>query len=194
MINQKIFSKGERIHALITNTMHSNIMFPVMAVIHDVEFTSKIPRYQIRITKFYDDLNFLKRYLFNMTYEKDFEGRRTKFKLKRGEYSKMEDFQNLLDSSGDKYKVVVDSPMCLKTKGEIFILFNKIQDFLIESKIKELYEFSTRTSYKGTYSYASKGVFEIHLKKFLGNREKPIKDFYDSLLYRPNMKDLDNIE
>mgnify|MGYP001181752146 CR=1 FL=1 len=100
-----------------------------------------------------------------------------------------------LDSSGDKYKVVVDSPMCLKTKNEIFELFNKIQDFLIESKIKELYEFSTRTSYKkGTYSYASKGVFEIHLKKFLGNREKKIKDFYDSLLYRPNMKDLDNIE
>ena len=74
-------------------------------------------------------------------------------------------------------------------------LFNKIQDFLIESKIKELYEFSTRTSYKkGAYSYASKGVFEIHLKKFLGNRAKNNKDFYDSLLYRPNMKDLDNIE
>ena len=87
--------------------MHTNIMFPVMAVIHDVEFTDKIPRYQIRITKFYDDINFLKRYLFNMNYEKDFQGRRTKFKLKRTEYSKMEDFQNLLDSSGDKYKVVV---------------------------------------------------------------------------------------
>ena len=73
MINQKIFSKGERIHTLITNTMHTNVMFPVMAVIHDVEFTNKIPRYQIRITKFYDDLNFLKRYLFNMNYEKDFQ-------------------------------------------------------------------------------------------------------------------------
>ena len=170
-------------------------MFPVLAIIHDVEFTTKIPRYQIRIIKFYDDLNFLKRYLFNMTYEKNFEGKKTKFKLKRSEYSKMEDFQNLLDSSGDKYKVVVDSPMCLKTKNEIFGVFNKIQDFLIESKIKELYEFSSRTSYKnGTYSYVSKGVFEIHLKKFLGGRVKNDKDFYDSLLYRPNMKDLDNIE
>ena len=43
----------------------------------------------------------------------------TKFKLKRSEYSKIEDFQNLLDSSGEKYKVIVDSPMCMKTKGEI---------------------------------------------------------------------------
>ena len=40
----------------------------------------------------------------------------------------MEDFQNLLDSSGDKYKVVVDSPMCLKTKNEILDYF-KFNEF-----------------------------------------------------------------
>ena len=64
MIRHKLFSKGEYINVLITNNRYSNIVFPVKAIIHDIEFNDKMPRYQIRIVKFYDDIDFLKRYMF----------------------------------------------------------------------------------------------------------------------------------
>ena len=92
MIRHKLFSKGERIHALISNTRHSHIVFPVYAVIHDVKFDEDIPRYQIRITKFHDNIDFLKRYLFGMKFSKDFNNRTTSFALTRKNYKSMKDF------------------------------------------------------------------------------------------------------
>jgi hypothetical protein len=40
----------------------------------------------------------------------------------------------------------------------------------------------------------SKGVFEAHLKKFLGNREPKSKEFYNKLLFRPIGSDYDNLK
>ena len=41
MIKHKLFSKGEHIHALISNSRYSNIVFPVRAIIYDVKFDDK---------------------------------------------------------------------------------------------------------------------------------------------------------
>jgi hypothetical protein len=51
MIRHKLFSKGERVHVLISNARHSHIVFPVYAVIHDVKFDEDMRKYQLRITK-----------------------------------------------------------------------------------------------------------------------------------------------
>ena len=91
--------------------------------------------------------------------------------------------------------VTVDSVMCVKTKSEITELFNNIQDFLIEKNFKDIFELSNRTVYsEGKYYYQTKGIFEAHLKKFLGDRDPNMDRYYNKLLYRPSSDELDNIE
>lgn len=195
MIKHKLFSKGESIHALISNSRYSNIVFPVRAIIYDVKFDDTMPKYQIRITKFYDDINFLKRYFFDMNFDKNFEGGSTKFRFNRTGFKTKEELTKHLEANATTYLIVVDSVMCTKTYKQVTDLYSSIQDFLIEKHIRDLYEMATRHSYsKGQYFYESKGVFEAHLKKFLGDREPKAKEFYNKLLHRPTGPDLDNLK
>jgi hypothetical protein len=195
MIRHQLFSKGEKIHALISNSRHSHIVFPVTAIIHDVQFDEQMPRYQIRITKFWDDLEFLKRYLFDMRFDKTFTGKTTRFSFKRTNYKSMADFQAAIDSNWEAYMIVVDSVMCVKTYKEMNSLFNDIQDFLVEKNFKDLYDMTTRNFYsKGNYFYRTRGIFEAHLKKMLGEREPKIKNFFNKLFYRPTSDELDKLE
>ncbi len=195
MIRHKLFSKGEHIHVLISNNRYSNVVFPVKAIIHDVEFNDKMPRYQIRITKFYDEIDFLKRYMFDMKFDKNFEGSFTTFRMSRQKFSNIKDFQNFININWETYLIVVDSVMCVKTYTEVLELYNNIQDFFIERTIKELYELSTRNTYsKGKYYYGSKGIFQAHLKKFLDERAGKETDYFDKLLFRPKSNELDNLE
>ena len=192
MIKHRIFTKGEYIHALISNARNSNIVFPVRALIYDVKFDDVMPKYQIKIIKFYDDLNYLKRYLFDMKFDRNFENGITRFRFSRQKYKTKEQFQEYISASGDTYFVVVDSVMCTKSYNQILELYNDIQDFLIEKSIKDLYEMASRQSYsKGSYYYKSKGVFQAHLKKFLGDRVPDDSKYFDKLLYRPESKELD---
>jgi len=196
MIKHRLFSKGEYIHALISNARHSNIVFPVRALIYDVKFDDIMPQYKIKIVKFYDDLNFLKRYLFGMKFNRDFDSNSiTKFKLNRQKYKTREQFQKHIDANEETYFVVVDSVMCTKSYNQISELYNNIQDFLIEKSIKDLYEMVNRSSYsKGQYHYKSRGIFEAHLKKFLGDRVPEDPKYFDKLLFRPDSKELDETD
>lgn len=195
MIRHKLFSKGEYIHVLISNNRYNNIVFPVRAIIHDVEFSEKMPRYQIRITKFYDDISFLKRYMFDMKFDRNFDGALTTFRISRKKIKSVKDLQNYIDLKWETYLIVVDSVMCVRTYDEVTKLHNNIQDFFIEKTIKDLYELSTRHTYsKGKYYYESKGVFQAHIKKFLDNRAGTSIDYYDKLLYRPKSVELDDLE
>jgi hypothetical protein len=194
MIKHRLFSKGEYIHALISNTNYPNIVFPVRAIIHDVKFDEKMPKYQIRIVKFYDDISFLKRYFFDTNFEKNFKGGMTKFRFKREMFSTKKELAEHLEANAETYLITVDSVMCTKTQNQIMDLYNNIQDFLIEKNLRDLYELSTRPVYKnGKYFYETKGVFTAHLKKFLGDRLPKIKDYFDRLLYRPNGSELDDL-
>ena len=195
MIRHRLFSKGEYIHALISNSRYSNIVFPIRAIIYDVKFDETMPKYQIRIVKFYDDINFLKRYFFDMNFDKDFKGGSTKFRFNRDNFKSKAELAKHLDANSETYKIVVDSVMCTKSYPQIQELYINIQDFLIEKEFRELYEKATRSSYsKGQYYYESKGVFEAHLKKFLGDREPKSKEFYNKLLFRPVGSDYDNLK
>lgn len=195
MIRHKLFSKGEHIHVLISNNRYNNIVFPVRAIIHDVEFNDKMPRYQIRITKFYDDIDFLKRYMFDMKFDRNFDGALTTFRIARQKITSVKDFQNYIESKWETYLIVVDSVMCVRTHAEIIELYNNIQDFFIEKTIKDLYELTTRNTYsKGNYYYESKGVFEAHVKKFLGDRAGTAPEYFNKLLFRPKSIELDHLE
>ena len=195
MIRHKIFAKGEYIHCLITNSKFPNVLIPVRAFIHDVEFNDKMPRYQIRITRFYDDVDFLKRYMIGMKYDKSFQSGYTKFNLSRKRFKTRKELEDHINSNWELYLLVVDSVMCTRTYGEIRKLYTDIQDFLIERKFKELFELSNRSTYStGKYFYKSKGIFEAHLKKFLGDRFNGDSSYFDKLLYKPTSKELDDLE
>lgn len=195
MIRHKLFAKGDKIHVLISNNRHSNVVFPVRAIIHDVEFDEKMPRYQIKITKFYDDIAFLKRYMFDMKFDRDFKGAKTNFRMSRGKFKSIKELEEHVISSWESYLIVVDSVMCVRTYKEINELYCNIQDFFIERTIKDMFDLSTRKLYSnGTYFYETKGVFKAHIKKFLGDRTDGSDDYFDKLLYRPKSHELDNLE
>lgn len=194
MIKHRLFSKGEYIHALISNTTYPNIVFPVRAIIYDTQFDEKMPRYQIRIVKFYDDINFLKRYFIDTNFEKGFKGGMTKFRFKRSQFKTKTELADHIEANPETYLITVDSVMCTKTYNQVMDIYLSIQDFLIEKQIREVYEMATRQVYsKGQYYYESKGVFTAHLKKFLDERQPNIKDYYDKLLYRPIGSEYDDL-
>lgn len=195
MIRHRLFSKGETVYALLSNFRHPNILFPVQTVIYDVKFDSDMPQYMLKINKFYDDISFLKRYLFGLTFRGDFKEKQTKINLKRGLYPKVEDLERVFTDKWESYLIVVDSVYCVKTQGELKELFNSLQDHFVEKNIKDLYELTNRSYYsKGQYYYHARGEFEASLKKFLGERAKSEKHYFDKLLYRSDSEEMDNIE
>ena len=196
MIKHKIFTKGEYVQALISTTQNPNVLIPVRALIYDVKFDDINPKYQIRVKKFYDNIVFLKRYLFGGRFIRDFEGKETRINLKRQEYKTVNDLEERV-FDGEKWKqylITVDSVFCVKTRGEQVELFNKIQDFQTEVALKELYELTNRSTYSGQYYFHSKGEYIKALQKFLGDRYPKNKDWADTILYRPDHNELDRGE
>lgn len=195
MVRHTLFSKGETIYALLSNFRHPNVIFPVKCIIYDVKFDSVMPQYQIKILSFYDDISFLKRYFFGLTFKGSFEDKQTKINLKRSLYTKVEELERHFAEKWESYLIVVDSVFCVKTKAEQVELFNSLQDFFVEKTIKELYEITNRGQYsKGRYYYHTRDQFEASLKKFLGARVPDDKNYFDKLLFKPGQNDLDGIE
>lgn len=195
MIKHKLFTKGEKIYALLSNKRFPNILFPVRAVIYDVKFDESMPRYMLKIDQLIDDIDFLKRYFFGLTFDGGFDGKQTKINLKRQEYRTVVDLERLLSEKWESYMFVVDSIFCVKTRVELNELFINLHDFFVEKHIKEMYELTNRSSYsKGQYYYHTKDEFTIALKKFLGERIPDKKDYLDKLIYRPDSVELDKID
>lgn len=199
MIKHKIFSKGEYVQALISTTQQPNVLIPVRGLIYDVKFDDFNPQYQIRIKKFYDNMYFLKQNLFGGRFIRDFEGADTRINAKRTNYKNVEQLENELlnGENWKKYLIVVDSVFCVKTLGEQQDLFNNLQTFLIESKIKEIFELSNRYPYrkwKGEFAYDSKGEFEASLKKFLGERLPKDERWLENMFYNPDSTEMDRAE
>jgi len=196
MIKHKLFAKGEYVQALISTTQQPNVLIPVRGIIYDVKFDDINPQYQIRVKKFYDSIYFIKQNIFGGRFFHDFEGHDTRINAKRTNYKNTEQLvEELFDGDNwKKYLIVVDSVFCVKTFEEQQILFNNLQSFMIEQKIKEIYEMSTRLPYQrasGDFAYESKGEFITALKKFLGDRIPPDEEWIDNMFYNPTSKEMD---
>jgi len=197
MIQHRLFPKGEYCHALISSPSNPNILIPVRGLIYDVKMDEFNPQYQIKIIKFYDDINFLKRYLFGYKFPGDFGSKSTMFNFKRKDYSTCEEFESRIrdGKNWERYLVVADSVMCTKTEAEIKELFNKVQTFIIEKHLKEVFEHVNRSYYRsGQYYFQTKDEFVIALKKFLKDREPNRKNWVDSIINRATFDELDGID
>lgn len=197
MIKHKLYSKGEYVHALISCNQRPNILFPVKGLIYDVKFDDIDPKYQIKVTKLYDNIYFLKKNMFGGIFHRNFGQAKTKMNLKRSEYPTVKDLTDRVFCGDDwkKYLIVVDSVFCTKTRGDQVILFNNLQSFFIQMKLKEIYELSNRNAYStGPFYYQTRGVFEKALRKFLGDRFPDDEEWLEDLLYHPNERELDAAE
>lgn len=198
MIKHKLYSKGEYVHALISCDARPNILFPVRALIYDVKFDEINPRYQIKIVKFYDNIYFLKKYLFGGMFQRGFEtGEKTRINLQRKEFRTIEDLTNRVfdGEKWKKYLIVVDSVFCTKTRAEQVELFNNLQTFFIQIKLREVFELANRNAYsKGQFYWQTKGTYEKSLQKFLGDRYPNDEGWIEDLLYRPDTDELDSAE
>ena len=197
MIKHKLFAKGETIHALISTTQNPNILFPVRATIYDVKFDDINPQYQIRIKKLYDNIYFLKHYMFGGRFIKDFTNKDTKINVKREGYTNTKQVEDELFNGNNwkSYLLLVDSVFCVKTRDEQIQLFNNINTFHIQMKLKELYELTNRSTYsKGQFYFHTKGEYIKSIEKFLGERYPKDKNWADDLLHRPDSSEMDGAE
>ena len=196
MIKHKLFSRGEYVYALLSDAQNPEYMFVIKGIIYDTKYDDISPLYQLKIVEFFDDIDFLKRYFFQSSFKKDLNASRyTRINLKRDLYKTREDLLHAVGGPNWKsYLVVIDSIYCTNTQYEIFELLRKLQDFMIEKRLKEIYELSNRFVYKkGQYYFQTRGLYEIALKNFLGDRLPKDKDYFDKLLYRPKSIELDKI-
>ncbi|MFW9950506.1 MAG: hypothetical protein ACFFKA_10330 [Candidatus Thorarchaeota archaeon] len=171
MINHKLFIKSENIHALLTSYSHPNILIPIRAIVKDVKYDEINPQYLLKAIDFYDNIRFLKHYLFEMSFSNQFDRRARNFKLKPDSVVTREDLINMLSGPKEKdYYFVVDSIMCTRYRGDLIDLFNKLQDHLLEVRFRECREMMSRNFYKGRYSVQSYGEFNKRFEKFLGDK------------------------
>lgn len=197
MIKHKIFSKGDHIHALISTSQQPNVLIPVRCIVYDVRFDDINPQYQIKIIRFYDNIYFLKKNLFGGRFIRNFNGTETKINLTRGNYNRVEDLENKIFSGDnwEKYLIVVDSVFCTRTRAEQVKLFNNLQTFMIQMKLREIFELANRSVYsKGELFFQTKGQYEKALKKFLGDKYPKEDRWIEDLLYMPGNDEMDATE
>lgn len=197
MIHHKLFAKGEYCHALVSSTANPNVLIPVRGLIYEVKMDEHNPRYQLKIVKFYDDINFLKRYLFSFKFQKDFKDKDAWFRLKRSDFTTVTQLEAFIsfEDNWKKFTVVADSVMCVRTEAEIIELFNTVQGFLIEKAIKEMFEASTRTFYrKGQYFFETVEDFELAVKRMLQGKEPARTGWPHQIIQRATFDELDSID
>jgi DNA mismatch repair ATPase MutS len=171
MITHRLFPKGEQLHALLSSNVNPNILIPVKGLVKEIKFDDINPQYLIKITHFYDTMKYLEKYFFNMRFSNGIGKKPRHLKLDFKDFKDTSELLERMNQLDEKnFYVVVDSIMCTKFMGDMAILFNKLQDHLIEIKLREIREMSIRAFYKGRYEVDSYGNFNIRLRKFIGDK------------------------
>lgn len=174
MTKIKTFYKGESIHCLISSYVNPNVFIPVRGIVKDVKWDSVNPLYKIKIVKFYENISFLRKHLFEMNFYHDFDKRTRPFRIKREECPTVKDLEQRLNEQDEsRFYIVVDGVMSVKTKADLQSLFGKVQYFLIARNFKQIKEFSTRSFYKGEFKFDGEGEFKVRLANFLRDKYPP---------------------
>jgi hypothetical protein len=172
MVNHKLFVKGEKVYSLLISHSHPNLLIPVKGIVKDVKYDEINPEYLIKIIKFYDSSDFLRLNFSKMSYVQRFNSkpRRLKFAEDNPLKSHEDFFREINGPKENKFMVVVDSIMTLQHKQDMFELFNKIEDHVIEKSLNAVMKHTCRTPYRGKYRIQTYGEFFIRLRRFIGDK------------------------
>jgi hypothetical protein len=181
MIKTELLNKKSICHALISSTSTPEILIPIKAVIEDIHFSDDIPHYDLKIIKFYDGIDFLKKNMLNkpfiLGYKK--KGKPVIFSTKIKTASELERWF----SDESTYRFCVESTFVVKTKVEMSDLFNKIQEYLIIQNLRAIRNTTLRPFYEGPLRMDSKIEFEQRLKRAFGDKlsDSQSKELFDSI-------------
>lgn len=165
MKQHRVFNKSDYVYCLLSSHNKPNVLIPVKGIIMDTKWDPVNPKYQIRIVKFYDNMKYLKKYFFDMSFHKSFEKRGTPLALKKDNYPNVVSLEKRLnDTDRNRFFVIVDSLMCTKTKVKLKDLFGKVQFYLISKNLKETREFMSRPFFESPLSVDSTFEFDKRFK------------------------------
>jgi hypothetical protein len=172
MVNHKLFVKGERVYSLLISHSHPNILIPVKGIVKDVKYDEVNPEYLIKIIKFYDSADFLRLNFSKMSYVQTFGNKPRRLKFNEDNPLKTHDdfFIDINGPKERKFMVVVDSIMTLQYKQDMFELFNKVEDHIIEKELRNIKQHTCRTAYKGKYNISTQIEFFLRLRRFIGDK------------------------
>ena len=135
MIKSQILDKKSICHALLSSTSSPEIFIPVKAVIEDVFFEENIPVYNLRVIKFYDNIHFLKEFLYETPYLTNYKGKSKPLKLPK--LSTTAELETWF-SEKTTYRFCVESNFVVKTKIEMLDLFHRIQEYIIYKEFRSI--------------------------------------------------------
>jgi hypothetical protein len=183
MIKHKLIDKGSVAHALISTVHEPNILMPVKVIIKDIKFDEYNPLYLVKVIKFYDNINFLKKYFIGSSFPNSFGKKPRPFWISN-DIKNVQSLENYLNKEGSRFYIVVDSIYTVRYKNELSNIFNKIQDFLIQRNISELKGMSTRNFYSGNFKFSTNIEFFVNLRKMYIGKITDMKIKWDEFIRR----------
>ena len=183
MIKHKLIDKGSVAHALISSVHEPNILMPVKVIIKDIKFDEYNPLYLVKIIKFYDNINFLKKYFIDNSFPNAFGKKSRPFWIPK-DIKNVQSLENYLNKEEGRFYIVVDSIYTVRYKNELNDIFNKIQDFLIQRNISELKGMSTRNFYSGNFKFSTNIEFFVNLRKMYIGKITDMKIKWDEFIRR----------
>ena len=161
----ELIDKKSLCHALIASSISPEILIPIKGIVEDIHFNDKVPYYDIRVIKFYDNIDFLRKNMTDRPFLLKYRGKVTAITLP----SNIKTAAALEDWFSEKsnYRFCVEAPFVTRTKNEMVDLFNKIQEYLIVQNLRTIRTASIRPLYTGHFRIDSKIEFRERLRRMI---------------------------
>jgi hypothetical protein len=181
MIPIDLLNKKSICHALIASTSSPDILIPVKGVIEDIHFNDQIPFYDIRIIKFYDNIEFLRKNLQDKSFLLKYKGKSKAIKIPKSIKTASELENWFSDTSS--YRFCIESTFVVRSKNEMVELFNKIQEYVIVQNLRAIRNSTIRPLYEGPFKISSKIEFNERFRRMYGDKfdKDEISRIFDSI-------------
>ena len=168
MLEIRTFNREEQIHCLLTSSSKPNQFFPVKAIVKDIVYDEINPKYKIMITKFYDSFTYLRMNMFGLNFQYSYNDKNRECRFKKVEMKTLSDLESV--AAEERHWIIVEGLLVRKHLFEIQEMHEKLTDFLIVEKLRELKEYMVRTSYKGKYRVDTELEWLIRFRSLFDNK------------------------
>ena len=167
MIKDKLLDRKSICHVLLYSTSSPEIIIPIKGIIEDIHFEEDIPKYSIKLIKFYDNINFLKEHFIGKPFLLKHKAKPKAFQIpKITTVAQLENW--FIDECPHRF--CVESTFVVRTKNEMVELFNKIEEYILIKHLRLIRESTMRTLYEGPFRIQSKIEFRERLRRMYGDK------------------------
>jgi hypothetical protein len=180
MIKDKLLDKKSICHALLYSTSSPETIIPIKGVVEDIHFEEDIPRYSIKLIKFYDNINFLKEHFIGKPFLLKHKAKPKSFQIPK--LTTVVELENwFIDECPHRF--CVESTFVVRTKNEMVELFNKIEEYLLIKHLRSIRESSLRSLYEGPLKIQSKIEYRERLRRMYGDKfnDSDFNEFSESI-------------